>query len=1400
MLFFSIQLTIVKLRGNALIILFLRYFLIVSSIAPMAFKNLRLTEKEGLKVSPKILIVDDSESDRFSFVRYLQSDKEHSYQIIEVETLEEGLEQWRSQQPDVVLLDINLPDGDGLEFLEEIGTDQAINKLPVIMLTGQGDERIAVRAMKLGAADYLVKKDITALLLLTAIRQVQENDLLFQQLRRSQQQQTIIASMALHICRSLNFEEVANQIVQEIRRFLEADRTIIYRFNPDMSGVIVAEAITPPWLPCLNAQVEDTCFQENLGGEYQQGKIFAAADIYAANLTECHIELLERFQVRANLVVPILLNGNNTLWGLLIAHQCSAPRQWHEEDIQLLHQLSVHLAIALQQAELYQNLETTNNLLEEKVRERTKKIQLQSQVLEEIHDGVVTTDSNGMILSWNRGSEKLYGYTEAEVLGRNIGFMYEDAENLQSEVLVPVFKTGKHTAEVIVISKSGKRIYVSLHLSVVKDEQGNITHLIGCANDITERKRAEQELQQLNQELETKVLERTEALQNVSERLGLALKSGAFGCWEWNLVQNTKIWDKRMYKLYELPQQADGSITYEDWANRLHPEDRTSVETLLQQAILGEAEYDTEFRVLHPDESIHFIKAYGMVVRDGQGHPQTMIGINFDISDRKRIEAALIESEAKFRRLVEGANDLIWSTDANWCFNYLSPQFQILFGFDSNDWIGKSVYDLVHPEDRDLMTNEYVQAIQSTQKFSRTEFRHLHQDGHYLWVSINTTLITNAEGIVIGAQGLVTDISDRKQTEAALIESEAKFRRLVEGANDLIWSTDTNGIFDYLSPQFQTLFGFDPNDWIGKPFIDLVHPEDHDWIVSEYVRTVPSGEKVKKAEFRHLHQDGHYVWVSVNTTPIINADSIIIGNQGILTDISERKKAEQELLENQRLIQQIADCSPNVLYLYDLQEQRNIYINREILATLGYSAIEVQEIGAAWLPTVIHPDDLLPTLEHFERLKLADDNEIFSHEYRLRHANGQWRYFYSRDLVFSRDTQGQVKLIIGTAQDITDRKLAEAALRASEQRWQFALESAGDGVWDWNIQENQLFFSRQWKAMLGYADEEIENRFESWENLVHPDDLSQCHEDINKCLNQETLFYENEHQLRCKDGSYKWILARGKVIEWSADGHALRMMGTHTDLSDRKLAEAQLQQKNIELQQLVQLREEALTLREDMSNMIVHDLRNPLSAMLLSAEIIQKYGDRPDKKTILIKKAEQILTSGNRLKAMIDSLLLMAKLESGKILFNPVPTDLHELGTAIVSDFELTAQSQRIELKGELPNPGNSIIIDAVILRRVIENLISNALKFSPPNSQVRLQIEYLPENHLRVKVTDNGPGVSPDQAEDIFKKFEIGTVKQNVSQIGLGLAFCKMAVEAQGGTLAIAPNQPQGSIFTLEI
>jgi two-component system sensor histidine kinase/response regulator len=247
------------------------------------------------------------------------------------------------------------------------------------------------------------------------------------------------------------------------------------------------------------------------------------------------------------------------------------------------------------------------------------------------------------------------------------------------------------------------------------------------------------------------------------------------------------------------------------------------------------------------------------------------------------------------------------------------------------------------------------------------------------------------------------------------------------------------------------------------------------------------------------------------------------------------------------------------------------------------------------------------------------------------------------------------------------------------------------------------------------------------------------------------------------------------------------------------------------LKNLVTLREETLRMREDMSNMIMHDLRNPLSTVVFAASVVERYIDKAsdsfDKKELILRKTRQILGSGKRLEKMIDSLLLMAKLESGKILFRPVETDLHELGTDISNDFELIASANQIELVSKLPEPGRTILVDAPILCRVIDNLISNALKFSPAGSQVVLTLEYILNEdnqdsnlQVRVSVADMGPGVSAEKQAVIFEKFEIGELAQNVSQIGLGLAFCKMVVEAQGGSLMIQPNSPQGAIFIVEI
>jgi two-component system, sensor histidine kinase and response regulator len=222
-----------------------------------------------------------------------------------------------------------------------------------------------------------------------------------------------------------------------------------------------------------------------------------------------------------------------------------------------------------------------------------------------------------------------------------------------------------------------------------------------------------------------------------------------------------------------------------------------------------------------------------------------------------------------------------------------------------------------------------------------------------------------------------------------------------------------------------------------------------------------------------------------------------------------------------------------------------------------------------------------------------------------------------------------------------------------------------------------------------------------------------------------------------------------------------------------------------------------MQLREDMVNMIVHDLRNPLTGIIWSTELLKKPGLSPERQQ---KKIQQIEASSSQLQVMIDSLLMMAKLESGKMMLNFKTIDLGELCTSVIQDFELNASNKNVTLVPDLPPLGGNVSVDAVIFRRVIDNLLSNAIKFSPSETQILLQAKYLENGGAIVKVIDSGLGVGEQTRKTLFQKYEIGTIQEGVSQIGLGLAFCKIAIEAHGGSISLEDNHPKGSIFTIHI
>jgi signal transduction histidine kinase len=337
-----------------------------------------------------ILIVDDCLEDRETYRRYLQRDLTTSYDIHLATYAREGLDFCQTTWPDAILLDFLLPDLNGLQFINALQTQAGDRELPAILvLTGQGDVSTAVTLMKQGIQDYAIKNNLTQSYVQSLVHRILERVKSQRLLQTQQQWQQVLAEVALNIRRSLKLEDILATAVTEIKNFLSCDRVVIYQFNPNWVGRIVAEAVEPPYTASIDREIVDTCFQENHGILYQQGRREAVADIYQAGFSDCHLKLLQQFQVRACLVVPILLTPDEPtalprLWGLLIAHQCQSSRDWSDMDALFLDRISVQLAIGIQQAELLTRLDrelTHRSFAEENLREQTI---IQRQWLQEL--------------------------------------------------------------------------------------------------------------------------------------------------------------------------------------------------------------------------------------------------------------------------------------------------------------------------------------------------------------------------------------------------------------------------------------------------------------------------------------------------------------------------------------------------------------------------------------------------------------------------------------------------------------------------------------------------------------------------------------------------------------------------------------------------------------------------------------------------------------------------------------------------------------------------------------------------------------------------------------------------------------------------------------------------------
>src|ERR687886_822862 len=333
-----------------------------------------------------LLIVDDTPTNLRMLCDLLT---DSGFEVLVAVDGESAIEQTIYAQPNLILLDVLMPGIDGFETCRRLKANQSTKDIPVIFMTALGETVDKVRGFQVGAVDYVTKpiqpEEVLAritnhLTIQNLQNQLQEQNLRLQQevkerqqaeelVRQQAQREQLLGEIAQRIRKSLNLEEILSTTVSEVRQFLQTDRVLIYQFCDNGSGAVVVESVSSKELSLLNTTINDSCFGEAYIQLYQQGRIRVVEDIYTASLTPCHVDFLVNFQVRANLVVPIL--QSEQLWGLLIAHHCCEPRQWQQFEVDLLTSLSTPIAIAIQQGQLYQRLRRQNQVLVTLAKSRT---------------------------------------------------------------------------------------------------------------------------------------------------------------------------------------------------------------------------------------------------------------------------------------------------------------------------------------------------------------------------------------------------------------------------------------------------------------------------------------------------------------------------------------------------------------------------------------------------------------------------------------------------------------------------------------------------------------------------------------------------------------------------------------------------------------------------------------------------------------------------------------------------------------------------------------------------------------------------------------------------------------------------------------------------------------------
>ncbi|MCK4663130.1 MAG: PAS domain S-box protein [Bacteroidales bacterium] len=575
-------------------------------------------------------------------------------------------------------------------------------------------------------------------------------------------------------------------------------------------------------------------------------------------------------------------------------------------------------------------------------------------------------------------------------------FGKEAAENFKKDDRKVMENRKQIRIEESIKDAQGKTIYLETIKSPIFNESGDVKGTVGIARDITERKQAEKALQQSEEKYRTLVESLEEGIGNLDEKENFIFVNRAA----------TKILG---YSKEELLEKNLRELTT--------PEEFKKV---LEQTSIRKTGKTSRYEmyIIRKNGEKRVISITASPIIDDDGKYKGAFGIFHDITEHKQAEKALRESEEKYRTLTETISDVIFTLDLEGKFTYFSPRFEELTAYSANEFIGKPFTEIIAPEYHELTVNSFRKGLdgEKTQAF---EIEFLFKDGRRFPFEINPSSLFDANGQIIGRLGVARDITERKQAEMKLRESEEQFRTMVEHANDMIWTLNTQGHFTFYNHQAEIITGHKFEDWNNKKYNPLIHPDDVEIVNTVFIKTL-SGES-QKYTVRVIKENNEISILSVNTAPIYKKGKIS-GTVSFGRDITKRKQAEEALHESEEKYRLLAETAKDVILLLDLKGNIK-YVNKEGINFTGYSEKEALQKN---IRELLPADQIHDVNERFAKRKKGEASTFIYETVCCNKKGEKFPIEVKTTLIIE---HGKPSGVLVLARDITERKKTEEEIR-----------------------------------------------------------------------------------------------------------------------------------------------------------------------------------------------------------------------------------------------------------------------------------------------------------------------------------------------------------------------------------